>query len=97
MIRLSEDAFPVRDWRRCGSRAASTDAWPGTSDIEFLHDLQTAFQESGRGNGPSEELTRTFKSVSAATRAMDTAESGSSPAVGSARSTSATLGGRPSG
>lgn len=48
----------------------------GTSDIEFLHDLQTAFQESGRGNGPSEELTRTFKSVSAATRAMDTAESG---------------------
>lgn len=69
----------------------------GTSDIEFLHDLQTAFQESGRGNGPSEELTRTFKSVSAATRAMDTQESGFGQQLVGAQYVGDLWGGRPSG
>lgn len=48
----------------------------GISDIEFLHELKRAQRESGRGLGPSEELTRVFDAVSPATRAMDTQESG---------------------
>ncbi|HWV23253.1 MAG TPA: phage major capsid protein [Thermomicrobiales bacterium] len=51
----------------------------GVSDIEWLHDLKSAQKESGRGGGPSDELTRMFNSLSPAVRAndaMDTQESG---------------------
>jgi hypothetical protein len=34
------------------------------SDIEYLHDFMQARQRAGLGPGPSEELTRTYKSVS---------------------------------
>lgn len=80
---LSDDDPIVRKMRHGG--ADDTDVLKGSkygrmglgvSDIEFLHDLQTAQREAGRGAGPSEELTRVFKSVSSATRAMDTAETG---------------------
>lgn len=43
----------------------------GAEDIEFLYDLMLSRQARGLGNGPSEELTKSFKAISDAVYMTD--------------------------